>query len=80
MNHRDALHALATIAVSRDHITTLELATALNRRPQTIRKNLCVMGHAWGLRPFRLSRSGPLQWPVHEVIRLLSGRGTVDST
>lgn len=76
MNDRGALAALAALAIGRDHINTRELAMALNRRPQTIRKNLCVKGHTWGLRPCRLSRSGPLLWPVNEVIKLLQARGS----
>lgn len=64
--------ALANIAQGRDHIRTDELARALNRSPQTVRKNLSVNGHAWGLRPQRICRRGPLLWAVAEVARLLT--------
>ena len=73
MNHREVLGALATVAAGRDHINTRELAAALNRRPQTLRKNLCLCGHVWGLCPIRLSRRGPLLWRVSDVIKLLQG-------
>lgn len=62
--------ALAAIAANRDYLDTTEFASAINRTGQTIRKNLCVRGHAYGIRPKRVG--GRLLWPVSEVARLLA--------
>ena len=62
---------LARIASGRDFLTTGEFARALNRAPQTVRKNLCIAGHAYGIRPLKVG--GRLLWPVAEVAKLLQG-------
>jgi len=60
---------LATIARGRDHLTTVEFGLVLNRTGQTIRKNLCLDGDAYGVRPVKLG--GRLLWPVADIIKLL---------
>lgn len=63
--------ALAAIAVGRDHIQTSEFARATNRADQTIRKNFCLTGHCFGIRPIKFGNR--LLWPVASIAALLSG-------
>lgn len=63
--------ALAAIAAGRDHIQTAEFARAVNRASQTIRKNLCITGHCFGIRPVKFGNR--LLWPVVEIAALLNG-------
>lgn len=62
---------LARIAQGRDFLTTGEFARALNRAPQTVRKNLCLQGHCFGIKPRRVV--GRLLWPVSDTAALLGG-------
>jgi hypothetical protein len=62
---------LARIAQGRDHLDTAEYGRAIKRTGQTIRKNLCIAGHAYGIRPLKVG--GRLLWPVAEVAKLLHG-------
>jgi hypothetical protein len=66
--------ALAAIAAGRDHILTEEYARATNRAPQTLRKNYCLTGEAFGVRPLKFGNR--LLWPVSQVAALLNGLGT----
>lgn len=70
MSH-DALKGLAAIAAGRDHITTAEFAHATSKSPQTVRKNYCLQGECFGIRPIKIGNN--LLWPVAETARLLSG-------
>jgi len=63
--------ALAIIAEGRDHIQTVEFARATNRSSQTIRKNYCLTGECYGIRPVKFGNR--LHWPVAVVAALLSG-------
>jgi len=63
--------ALAIIAEGRDHIQTVEFARATNRSSQTIRKNYCLTGECYGIRPVKFGNR--LHWPVAAVAALLSG-------
>lgn len=63
--------ALAAIAAGRDHINTGELAHAINRASQTIRKNYCLTGECFGIRPIKFGNR--LLWPVAQIAALLSG-------
>lgn len=63
--------ALATIAAGRDHILTYEFARATNRADQTIRKNYCLTGECFGIRPVKFGNR--LLWPVVEIAALLNG-------
>jgi hypothetical protein len=60
---------LARIAQGRDFLTTGEFARALNRAPQTVRKNLCIAGHCYGVKPRHVA--GRLLWPVADTAALL---------
>jgi hypothetical protein len=62
--------ALARIAAGRDHIQTAEYAKATNRASQTIRKNYCLTGECYGIRPVKVGNR--LLWPVAEIAALLS--------
>ena len=63
--------ALAEVAAGRDHISTREFGKAINKAPQTIRKNFCVDGEAYGIRPTKIGNG--LIWPVVGVAALLAG-------
>lgn len=62
---------LAEIAQGRDHVTTPEFGRAISRAEQTIRKNYCLTGHCFGVRPVKVGNR--LLWPVSEIAALLSG-------
>lgn len=62
---------LAEIAAGRDHIQTAEFARAVNRASQTIRKNYCLTGECFGIRPVKFGNR--LLWPVASVANLLHG-------
>lgn len=63
--------ALAEIAAGRDHIQTSEFARATNRASQTIRKNYCLTGECFGIRPVKFGNR--LLWPVSDIAALLTG-------
>ncbi len=63
--------ALAQVANGRDHINTAEFAKATSKATQTIRKNYCLTGECYGIRPIKVGNS--LLWPVTDVAALLSG-------
>ncbi|MDP1525054.1 MAG: hypothetical protein Q8M20_04550 [Rhodocyclaceae bacterium] len=68
---QDTLAALAAIAAGRDHVVTGEFAHAVNRAGQTIRKNYCLTGECFGIRPVKIG--GRLLWPVAQIAALLTG-------
>lgn len=63
--------ALSVIAAGRDHIQTSEFGHVLSRASQTIRKNYCLTGECYGIRPVKVGNR--LLWPVSEIAFLLSG-------
>lgn len=63
--------AFAEIAKNRDHVTTAEFARAITRANQTIRKNYCLTGEAFGIKPVKIGNR--LLWPVSRVAALLNG-------
>lgn len=62
---------LARVASGRDNLTTSEFARTIGRAGQTIRKNYCVDGTAYGIRPLKVA--GRLLWPVADIAALLNG-------
>jgi hypothetical protein len=62
---------LAAIAAGRDHLLTEEFAMATGRANQTIRKNYCMKGECFGIRPLKFGNR--LLWPVHQIAALLNG-------
>ena len=64
------LPALMEVAQGRDHINTAEYGRAINRSGQTIRKNLCLNGEAYGVRPVKIR--GRLLWPVADIAAILA--------
>jgi len=65
------LPELSQIAAGRDHIITGEFARVINRADQTIRKNYCLHGECYGIRPVKIGNR--LLWPVARIAVLLRG-------
>lgn len=63
--------SLLKVATGRDHITTAEFAHATKRASQTIRKNYCLTGECFGIRPIKFGNR--LLWPVAKIAVLLTG-------
>lgn len=63
--------SLSEIAAGRDHIQTAEFARAANRASQTIRKNYCLKGECFGIRPIKFGNR--LLWPIADIAALLNG-------
>jgi hypothetical protein len=62
---------LLAVAGSRDLITTPEFAQVFNVQPQTVRKNYCLNGEAYGIRPTKIGNR--LLWSVARVAERLRG-------
>ena len=60
---------LLTITGSRDLITTPDFAQVFNVQPQTVRKNYCLTGHAYGVKPTKIGNR--LLWSVVKVAERL---------
>lgn len=63
--------ALAEVSQGRDLIQTAEFAKATSKAAQTIRKNFCLTGACYGIRPVKVGNR--LLWPVAEIAALLNG-------
>jgi hypothetical protein len=63
--------ALSEVAAGRDHINTAEFARATNKSPKTVRKNYCLTGECFGIRPVKVGKN--LLWPVTATAKLLGG-------
>ena len=65
------LQALHQITDGRkDFLSTEEFAKSITRSTNTLRKNYCLTGHCYGVRPIKVG--GRLLWPVSEIITLLT--------
>jgi hypothetical protein len=62
---------LAATARGRDYITLRELAEALNKAPQTLRKLHCTQGEVYGIRLHKIG--GRLHASVDDTAALLTG-------
>jgi Fic family protein len=62
---------LSAIAGNRDLITTKEYAQIWNVADQTVRKNFCETGHAYGLKPIKIGNR--LLWSVAQIAEKLQG-------
>lgn len=62
---------LLAVAGHRDLITTPEFAQVFNVRPQTVRKNYCLTGEVYGIRPTKIGNR--LLWPVAKIATKLQG-------
>lgn len=51
--------------------TTEAFAKSAKCSTKTIRKNYCLTGHCYGIRPVKVG--GRLLWPVSEIAKLLNG-------
>ncbi len=65
----ETLTALSKIAAGRDHLSTHEFAHVVRRADQTIRKNHCITGECYGIRPVKFGNK--LLWSVAEIANLL---------
>ena len=63
--------ALAAIAAGRDHVPTNDFGKATLHADQTIRKNYCLTGECFGIRPVKVGNR--LLWPVSQIAALLNG-------
>lgn len=71
-NHTNQIpQGLLAVAGGRDLITTPEFAQVFNVRPQTVRKNYCLTGEAYGIRPTKIGNR--LLWSVAKVAQRLQG-------
>lgn len=62
---------LSAIAGNRDFICTPEIAQVFNVASQTIRKNYCLTGEAYGIRPIKIGNR--LLWSVAKIAEKLQG-------
>lgn len=62
---------LSAIAGKRDLITTPEMAQVFNVASQTVRKNYCLTGQAYGIRPTKIGNR--LLWSVAQISDKLRG-------
>jgi hypothetical protein len=62
---------LAKVAGDRDVITTAEFARAISGSQQTLRKNYCLTGHAYGIKPIKIGNR--LLWSVKAIALLIGG-------
>ncbi|AJC20398.1 DNA-binding protein [Pandoraea pulmonicola] len=66
------IHQTADIPVGGQFLTTVQLASALHLRPQSIRKRYMETGSYHGVRPVKLPNRF-LAWPTDAVEQLLNG-------
>jgi len=66
--------ALAKLAGNRDAITTPEFAQVISASQQTLRKNYCLTGHAYGIKPIKIGNR--LLWSVEKIAQMLTGGAT----
>ena len=62
---------LAEIACNRDFITTHEIAKIFSVKPQTVRKNFCLTGEVYGIKPTKIGNR--LLWSVAKIAERLRG-------
>lgn len=73
-NLSELLPELAKLAEGRDSLRTDEFAQVTNHARQTIRKNYCLKGECFGIRPTKVGNR--LLWPVNATAALLLGEVT----
>jgi hypothetical protein len=61
--------AILKITHGRPHATTSEFGHITSKADQTIRKNYCLKGQAFGVTPIKIGNK--LLWPVEQISRLL---------
>jgi hypothetical protein len=62
--------SVAARAAGRDHFPTADFAALMGITPQTARKNFCVDGACYGIKPIKMPNRR-LLWPVSETAALL---------
>ena len=68
MHTLQALHQMTN--GRKDFLSTEEFAKSISRSTNTLRKNYCLTGHCYGVKPIKVG--GRLLWPVSEIIVLLT--------
>jgi len=68
---RNLPSGLAQMVGNRDLITTPEMAKVFNVASQTVRKNYCLTGEAYGLKPIKIGNR--LLWSVAQIAEKLKG-------
>lgn len=63
--------SLAEIASGSDHVDTNGYGKAIKHASQSIRKEYCLKGEAYGIKPIKVGNR--LLWPVAEIAKLLNG-------
>ncbi|CAM3613225.1 hypothetical protein B0G85_0475 [Polynucleobacter brandtiae] len=59
------------ISAESRQLTTNEFANAFRITCQTVRKNHCLFGHCYGIRPIKVGNK--LLWPSQNVVEMLEG-------
>jgi hypothetical protein len=54
-----------------DLATTEVFAKSAKCSAKTVRKNYCLTGHCYGIKPVKVG--GRLLWPISEIAKLLNG-------
>ena len=70
-NINDLPPKLAAVAWDKDWITTSEFANTFRISPQTVRKNFCLTGECYGIKPTKMCNK--LLWSVEKVAIRLRG-------
>ncbi len=70
-NLTEVPEGLSRTAAGRDNINTGEFGIVIDKAGQTIRKQHCLNGEAYGIKPIKVGNR--LLWPVTEIAKLLKG-------
>jgi hypothetical protein len=70
-NINDLPPKLSAMAWDKDWITTSEFASTFRISPQTVRKNFCLTGECYGIKPTKMGNK--LLWSVEKVAIRLRG-------
>jgi hypothetical protein len=71
-NNNDLPPKLAAVAWDKDWITTSEFANTFRISPQTVRKNFCLNGDCYGIKPTKIGSK--LLWSVAKIAEKLEGK------
>jgi hypothetical protein len=61
---------LALLAAGSDYVPTYVFGTVFSCSPQTARKEHCLNGHCYGIRPIKVGNK--LLWPVESIARAIA--------
>ena len=66
---------LSAMALDKDWITTGEFANTFRISPQTVRKNFCLTGECYGIKPTKMGNK--LLWSVTKVAERLGASNEI---